>query len=232
MRISGMLTTFNQRGRLTEAGARVGSFTFEGTLFILLAATFAGVIGAMFYLGIKRWFPQSWAWWRKGLLLGLLLFLIDGSILIEGDNFDFGFFGPAVVNLLMYSSIFFWYGLLVAYLVGRFEGKMQITSNQLGLQLAIIVFAAIPLVGLLVGLIGELFDADTSDNPIPGAAIVFTMLAAVVGLLVTASADGEEGPLSVAGTRTAAYAVVGLAALAGLIINVLAFIQIFVGGVR
>jgi hypothetical protein len=113
MRITALMTEEALQGRLTEAQARVGEITAEGTLFLVFFSVVMGIYGGLLYRATLSWMPAKN--WLKGLGFGFVLLLVHGTMLIKGDNFDFGRFGLVLVNLGMFILIPIAFGLIAAY---------------------------------------------------------------------------------------------------------------------
>jgi len=226
MRASAILTPEGQLGTLTKAGALPGTFTVEGTAILLMTGTISGVVGALFYMGVRRWLPEGWSWWQNGLAIGVLLWLVIGAQVIQADNFELRVFGPAGVNLAMYSSLYLWYGLLLAYIVKRLESGSRLASGRLWLQIGIIVLVLVPLTAASVIVIGELFNRGPLSETLTEVEFLFVVLAGAIGVLVAAIGTDDDSAFSAARTRIAAYVIIGLAAAAGLVTNVSSIVQI------
>ena len=227
MRASAIMTPEGQLGMLTAAGALPRTFTVEGTALVLFIGTVEGVVGALFYMGVRRWLPEGLSWWQNGLAIGVLLWLTRGAQMIGGDNFEFRVFGPAGVNLAMYSSLFVWYGLLLAYMVKRLESGSRLVSGRLWLQIGIIVLASVLLAAVTVIVTSVAFRVvDIGQLPVIEIQFLFTVLAGAFGVLVAAIGTDDDSAFNVARTRIAAYVIIGLAAAAGLVINVSSIVQI------
>src|SRR3990170_7235137 len=54
MRIVAVTAGSADQGAITEAEATVGEITAGGTLFLLMAWAFAGVVGGLLYAGVRR----------------------------------------------------------------------------------------------------------------------------------------------------------------------------------
>ena len=119
MRITALMTDSRLQGRLTEAQARVGEITAEGTFFLIFFAGILGIYGGLLYCATTR--QLGLKTWQKGLLFGCFLLLLHGSFIIEGDNFDFERFGSMAVNLAMFIALPVAFGLLVSYAVAWLE---------------------------------------------------------------------------------------------------------------
>ena len=118
MRISAIAAGPDQQGVLTENGNRVGEITLDGTLFLLLfGGVFAGLVGGLVYIAVQPWLPRSSRW--RGLAFGVLLLAVFGFVVIEGDNFDFHRFGPPLLNVGMFATLFVLFGLVAAPLADR-----------------------------------------------------------------------------------------------------------------
>ena len=118
MRVSAIAAGPGQRGVLTETGNRVGEITLDGTLFLLLfGGVFAGFFGGLVYIAVRPWLPRSGRW--RGPAFGALLLAVFGSVIIEGENFDFSRFGPPLLNIGLFASLFILFGLAAAPLADR-----------------------------------------------------------------------------------------------------------------
>jgi hypothetical protein len=113
MRISAMMTDYRLQGTHTEAQARVGEITLGGTFFLVFFAGILGIYGGLLYRLIAARLPVKT--WQKGLGFGISLLLLHGTMLIEGDNFDFERFGNVYLNLAMFIFIPIAFGLIAAY---------------------------------------------------------------------------------------------------------------------
>lgn len=112
MRIVALTAASADQGKLTEAEAVVGEITFGGTLFLLIAGSFAGIAGAVLYAALRPWLRRAGIW--RGLLFGLFLAATPGFGLINGAGDDFARFGYPALNIAMFGSLFVLFGLLVA----------------------------------------------------------------------------------------------------------------------
>jgi len=81
--------TSGEAGRFTGNGNRAGDFTVEGSLFLVLAGTFIGVLIAFVYGAIRRGLPKSV--WLSSLLTAPLLARV---VVLDPNNIDFARFGP------------------------------------------------------------------------------------------------------------------------------------------
>ncbi len=116
MRIVAAASGPDLRGALTEAEARVGEITADGTFFLIIFGGFIGVIGGLAFLALRPWLADAGRW--NGLLFGVLLLAMFGWAIIEGDNRDFGLFGSRALNVSMFAALFILFGVLLAPLFG------------------------------------------------------------------------------------------------------------------
>lgn len=100
--------TSGRAGVLTEGGNRAGDFTVEGTLFLVVAGTFIGVMIAFGYGAIRQALPKSL--WLSALLTAPLLARV---IALDPDNIDFVRFGPTWVAVAGFTSGCFVYILIL-----------------------------------------------------------------------------------------------------------------------
>ena len=89
-------------GRLTENGNRIGEFTVEGTLvLILFGGLVSGLIAGVVWAVVKPWTPSNPA------AVGLGVVSIGGFQLIDSDNPDFVILeGPAPDLVLLVGLLF------------------------------------------------------------------------------------------------------------------------------
>jgi hypothetical protein len=119
MRAVTILAGPEHRGELTEAQARVGEVTTEGTAFLLFAGTFLGLGGGLLYVAVRRWLPGRGM--AKGLSFGVWLLLVLGWIVIDGDNIDFHLFVPSSVSVSLFATLYVAFGVIVARIVERLD---------------------------------------------------------------------------------------------------------------
>jgi hypothetical protein len=95
-------------GRATENGNRIGEFTIEGTLALLM---FGGLAGGLFagvvWVIVKDWISD------KSLMVGLGAVSIGGFLLIEADNRDFLILTPPGLDLALLLALVFLFGVVL-----------------------------------------------------------------------------------------------------------------------
>jgi len=121
MRITALMTEDRLQGQLTEAQARVGEITVGGTFFLIFfAAVVLGIYAGLLYRVTSGWLPNKKTWFR-GLIFGVILLLLHGTAIIEGDNVDFDRFGSTTINIGMFMLMPLAFGLIAAYTDGWLE---------------------------------------------------------------------------------------------------------------
>ncbi len=111
MRVSGILTEPAFRSVLTENDNVVGEITVGGTAMLILLGGIFGAAGGLLYVAMRPWVAEAGRW--RGLVFGVVILAILGSLIIEADNPDFHQFGPPVVNVATFASLFVFFGLLL-----------------------------------------------------------------------------------------------------------------------
>jgi hypothetical protein len=227
MRIVAITAGSADQGAITDAEATVGEISAGGTIFLLLVGSFAGVVGGVVYMGVRRWVADGGRW--KGLIFGLLLLTIFGSLIIEGGNVDFHKFGYAALNVPMFAALFVTFGLLVALFVDRIERMLPTRPLEAGkpVPLAVLVLGLLLLLPamLSVGILGQ------------GLALIllpYVLLALPIAAALIARAAGGFERLSDLrhhrGALFGASAVLALPVIAGLIMDAAALTDIFSAG--
>jgi hypothetical protein len=116
MRIAALAAPDAVRGFPTEAGARIGEITLEGTVFLIM---FAGIgsalIGSAFYLLVRSWLPRRR--WVRAIAFGGLELAVFGTQVLDAGNADFTILGRPLLNVAVFSSLFFLHGALLVLLV-------------------------------------------------------------------------------------------------------------------
>lgn len=111
-------------------------------------------------------------------------------------------------------------------MVKRMESGSRLASARLWLQIGIIVLVSVPLAASFVLVTGDLFTRGPPAGTLTEVEYLFVVLAGAIGVLVAAIGTDNESAFNVARTRIAAYVIIGLAAAAGLVINVISIVQI------
>jgi hypothetical protein len=115
MRISGALYQHEHPGATTvtdSSGQQVGVISLAGTLDLLAQGMFAGALGGLMYVMLRRWLPDARR--PRALASSSLILLIAGTVIVNAENQDFGRIGMPWLNVLMFGLIVVLFGYLVA----------------------------------------------------------------------------------------------------------------------
>lgn len=134
MRLVSLTSERSQYGQITEAEAVVGQITLGGTIFLLLAGTFAGVTGGIIWMTLRSWLYPLGRW--RGPVFGAIVLGTFGSALLDSGNFDFTSFGSPLLNLAMFAAIFVLFGLLVVPLADWLDRTLPLVPSHEPIGLA------------------------------------------------------------------------------------------------
>jgi hypothetical protein len=128
-------------GRVTENGNRIGEFTLEGTLGLLVfgglaGGLFAGVVWAI----VKDWVPDS------PLVVGFGAVAIGGFLLVGADNPDFVILTPPGFDLLLLLILVFLFGVVLHRLDKVLDRRLPSRRG----TLSTVVYSLLVAVGALV----------------------------------------------------------------------------------
>jgi hypothetical protein len=115
MRVGGALYQHEHPGATTvtdSSGQQVGVISLAGTLDLLVQGMFAGALGGLMYVMLRRWLPDARR--TRALASGALILLIAGTVVVNAENQDFGRIGIPWLNVLMFGLIIVLFGYLVA----------------------------------------------------------------------------------------------------------------------
>ena len=103
---------------ITEAGARIGEITLDGTLsFITFVGLPAGLLMGALYALAGPLLPRGRA---GGAALGaILLVLVGFSEPLRAENFDFNLVGPDSLSVLAFTALAVFQGVLVVAIAAR-----------------------------------------------------------------------------------------------------------------
>jgi hypothetical protein len=121
MRVGGALYQHEHPGTTTvtdSSGQQVGVISLAGTLDLLVQGMFAGALGGLMYVMLRRWLPDARR--TRALASSTLILLIAGTVVVNAENQDFGRIGIPWLNVLMFGLIIVLFGYLVAPLAEWF----------------------------------------------------------------------------------------------------------------
>lgn len=116
MRVVASTSSSAAQGRVTDADEVVGDVTIGGSVSLVIFATFAGLVGLLIYVLLRRWLPD------RSLLAGLATACIGAGLLarpsglLEPDNEDFVILSPTWLAVLLVMALMLLFGLLLAVL--------------------------------------------------------------------------------------------------------------------
>ena len=218
-----MATRPSMQGAITDAGATVGKITLGGTFWLFFLGANVGISGGLLYVAVKRWVPGSGLW--KGLTFGLLLLLISGSAIIEGDNPDFFLFGPPFLNISTFASLFILFGLLVVPLTERLDRSFPAPSFKI---VNLGSYVVLMILGTFLGAFGYIVGINFPGHFALVIAPYLLAVAAIGHVLnvgsMTERLDKRWGRRNV---TVVGYAVLAIPCILGLVLNAQAIGDIF-----
>jgi hypothetical protein len=163
MRLSAMAADSFVQGVTTSNGNRVGDITLSGTIaLVVFGGIFAGMLGGLLYASVRPWLVRFGRW--RGLIFGLGLLGLAGSLILDQANSDFIILRPALLNVAMFAGLFVIFGLAVVPVFDRvlrfLEGGSFIAS------LLTMIGTVVAAVFLGTGLVAALTSLGSSTTPI------------------------------------------------------------------
>jgi hypothetical protein len=186
MRLSAIAAGSAAQGVTTANGNRVGEITLGGSIaLIVFGGVFAGVLGGLLYASLRPWLAPLGRW--RGLIFGLGVLGLAGSLILDAANSDFIILQPALLNVAMFAALFPIFGICLAPVVDRVLRFLAGGSLVAGILTILASLLAAIFLGL--GLFSGL--AALASNPTPIDLISLLMLGMIVaGLAVQAFASG------------------------------------------
>ncbi len=125
MRISAMLSDPQQQGMMTENGNAVGEITLDGTLaLIIFVGALFGLIAGIAVMAVRPWLPATGP--LRYLLTGVIGFAVAGPIVLEGgDNADYQRFGILGLNVCLFTTLPFLFGVAVMPVIDRLDRRIS-----------------------------------------------------------------------------------------------------------
>jgi hypothetical protein len=128
--------------RTTESGARVGEFTVEGTIeLVIFGGLLGGLLAGVVWVLVREWIPNNRA------LVGLGAVAIGGSFLIHGENIDFIILPNPRIDIVLLLGLLFLFGVVLSWVDGLLDNKMPDPPRTFGIVVyAIMIAIAAPLI--------------------------------------------------------------------------------------
>jgi len=195
--------------KLTENGNRIGEFTVDGTVgLVIFGGLLGGVAAGGIWVLVKQWMPAS-PW-----VVGLGATAVGGFNLVQAENPDFVVLGDPRLDLVMLLGLIFAFGVVLALVDRRLEGRLpevRTVASAVGYTLLVGFGAPIAVVGL--GSFTSAFCFCARPPIWTGVFIWLTGLVTVVWWVMRLRGADEPPP----GLRMAGSIFLALAAIAGTI---------------
>lgn len=147
-------------GRLTDAGAAVGTITTPGSLFLVISGTLFGVLfGSVMVLAFASLFPGGTL--VRSILFGLAMVAIFGSTLVTSRNVDFARLASPAADVLLFSAPFIVAGVVAIPVDTWLERRLPAATDRGTVVHASVVVASLAflfVVMTVLGLAGTDFD--------------------------------------------------------------------------
>ena len=163
-------------GRITENGNRIGEFTVDGTIeLIVFGGLLSGLLAGVVWVLVREWIP------KKAALVGLGAVAIGGSFLIHGNNTDFVILQDPRLDLVLLLGLLFLFGVSLYWVDGLLDEKMPDHPQTFGIVVySLMIAMAAPLLVLTFGRLFTEYFCFCSNPPIwTGVFLTTTSLAPV-----------------------------------------------------
>lgn len=207
-------------GRITENGNRIGEFTVDGTIeLIVFGGLLSGVVAGVVWVLIREWIPDNPA------LVGAGAVAIGGFALVEADNPDFVILVDPRVDLVLLLGLLFLFGVALHRFDHVLERRLP-SAGGIGSTVAYSLIAALG-VPFLIPTFGNFFTQEfcfCESPPVWTGVFLLAAAAETVGwwLLDLRGAASKPPRLQRLGlVSVAAAALAGGVHLAGQIIEIL-----------
>lgn len=142
------------RGLQTDDDFTIGVVS-TATLFLVTVTAFLGVLGGLFYLGVRSWLPARW----RAVLTGVFGGVVGGTLVISPGGIDFTLLEPLPLAIAMFIALPAAYGVVMSLLVERLRSDDAPFARSriafLGLLPLLVVAASGPLglavIALMIG---------------------------------------------------------------------------------
>jgi hypothetical protein len=206
--------------RTTESGARVGEFTLEGTIeLVVFGGLLSGLLAGVVWVLVREWIPNN------PVPVGIGTVAIGGSFLIHGNNIDFFILEDPLLDIVLLVGLLFLFGVVLYWVDGLLDSKMPVQPRTYGIvAYSLMIAIAAP---LIIPTFGSLFTEEFCDCSNPpfwtGVFLTATSLSTIVWWVQhLRGADTPSKTLKTIGTTSLALtALAGAVDLATEIIRIL-----------
>ncbi len=91
------------------------------TLFLVIATSLLGVLGALFYVVVRGWLPRR----RRAVIMGVFGGIVGGSAIVRPDGIDFRLLEPLPLGIVFFVGLPAVYGVVMSRLVERLLGARE-----------------------------------------------------------------------------------------------------------
>lgn len=135
------------RGMETDDGFIIGRFSGD-TIFLVILTTVIGLLGGIFYMLVRGWFPQR----LRPVVMGILGAAVGGALVIRPDGIDFTLLEPLPLAIAMFVALPALYGVAVSLLTETFLRSAEARSKRgwILVLLPLLPIAALGPLGILI----------------------------------------------------------------------------------
>lgn len=126
MRLLAVTSGDRAQGRITEANEVVGEITIGGTVgFVVFAGLFAGLVGALTYMLLRKWLPKGQ---MGALAFGGILLVTLGSRAepLRSNNPDFDLVSPDWLAVSVFTALTLLYAAVLVAIVARLSRSLPL----------------------------------------------------------------------------------------------------------
>jgi hypothetical protein len=160
MRLAAMLTDTGGNRMMTENGNVVGEITMGGTLSLLIFVGLPfGALGGVIVMMVRPWLPVSG--WVRYVLTGVIGFALAGSTVLDhGDNSDYRKLGIFGLNVCLFTTLPFLFGIAVLPVLDRLDRRIprDLPGRSLEWRPLIgsvaLIFLALPIIAIVPAVFG------------------------------------------------------------------------------
>lgn len=192
MRVSMLVADGPVQGRLTENGNRIGEFTLEGTIGLLIfGGLLTGLIAGIYWYAIR---PSLRLLGRAELpAAALAAVALGGSLIIDPENRDFIILEPAAVQVALFVALVGLTGFATAVFDRLFERVLPRRAGALFVYLPMLAIGVLMLLPAMGSLISPTF-CFCEDPPVVTGILLMIALAAAVGAAMWRLVESDAGP--------------------------------------
>lgn len=209
MRVSMLVASGNVEGRLTEGGNRIGDFTVDGTIGLLLfGGLLTGLIAGIYWYALRPTVKLLGAGeLPAAAVIGVV---VGGLLIIDPDNRDFDILEPAGLQIALFLGLAAVAGVSLAGFDRLFERILPSGNRSLFVYLPLVALGAVFLIPAFGSLLSNEFCFCHDPPVVTGALLLGAFAVTVTGAVWNVIAPDSLRPpwLRWAGTVLAAGTIV------------------------